>query len=1146
LFFYNVEVPDRKRTVGAVGPLETPARGRLELLGVPALHIQSRLLRPLERKTAGLLAYLTLEGPTSRSKLAGLLWPASSEATARNNLAQALRRLKQAAGAEKVWGGDVLELQGLLVDVAEFQVAHFSGRHLEVVAYQAQLLEGLDYDDCPEFEDWLLVQREKLAEMRRASLGALAHDLEQAGQYREALVYAEGLLESDALSEVAYRQVMRLLYLLGDRSAALAVFERCQAILLREMGVAPLPQTQELRQQIERGELLVPAIPAQRPEIPLAVLRPPRLLGREAEWARMEAAWEKGQGLLIAGAPGVGKSRLLQDFLHSRGPALLFEGRPGDQGIPYATYSRLCRGVLEHFPGLALPDWVRQELARLLPELGPAQPPIQSRAEKLRFFQASAELVRLALAEGLGRLAVDDLQFADMASLELLHFVLSPYWGQPGALATVLAFRAGELPDWMAALLEQAIQGGQAVQIGLQPLDVLAVQGLLASLELPSLQDDVPGWAAALVRHTGGNPFFLLETLRSLWESGGLGQPRPGRLPLSSKISTLIQARLERLSPEALRLVRTAAVAGPDFSPELAAAALQTTPLALLPPWAELEAAQLLRGNAFTHDLLYEATRSGVPASIKTYLHQQTARYLESVQADPARIANHWLEGEPSRAIPFLIQAARWAENAYQLLEAAHFYQRAIEIAERHGDETQTFDLLEALSGVMGRYDTGSQHEALIQRMLNIARTPEQQARAWLCEAIRLGEHGFGAEAEQAARKGLHHIQDIDRPELHIRMLDALAQALFVQRKATDLIAALDQLRDIHQVRGDELQAAICTSRLGIAYDQLERHREALAYYQAAGPVLERSENRLMRVGFHHNRGVCLAALGLAEAALEAQLQAGRLLEGMQGVVGRLVHHCNNLALRYHDLERYREAHQALEQALQIVPEEWGWTRAFSEYQMARLHYVWGAWALASDWLGRALGQPDLPRRDEATYRILGLLLAHRRGEETGPWIKKLNELFSGEQSQAYGRFLLAQSRVLPPKQALKSLQEALKLAQQNDWPALLAATHTLYAQALLQARRPHEALGHTQSAMRLLQTYWPAGCSRLEVLWTHHRAQAAHHQSDNALLRQVLDHLLQVAENHVPPQHRHGFLRQNSLSREILEAAQTAGIATS
>lgn len=370
--------------------------GRLELLGVPALQIYRRQLRPVERKTAGVLAYLALEGPTSRSKLAGLLWPESSEATARNNLAQALRRLKQAAGAELVRGADVLELQGLEVDVAALEVAHFAGRHAEVLGYTGRLLEGADYDDCPDFDDWLLIKRERLDDMRRDSLVVLADELEQAGQYREALSYAERLLESDALSETAHRRLMRLWYLLGDRSAAIAAFERCRAVLQREMGVAPLPETQELLRQITRGEFVASHGPAPRSEIPLSVLRPPRLLGREAEWAQMEEAWAQGQVILLSGPPGVGKSRLMQDFLSSQGQALVFEGRPGDVGIPYATLSRICRQILGQFPGLALPEWARLELARVLPELGPPQPPIQTQAEKLRFFQAQAELVRQA------------------------------------------------------------------------------------------------------------------------------------------------------------------------------------------------------------------------------------------------------------------------------------------------------------------------------------------------------------------------------------------------------------------------------------------------------------------------------------------------------------------------------------------------------------------------------------------------------------------------------------------------------------------------------------------------------------------------------------------------------------------------------
>uniref|UniRef100_A0A7C3DV55 Bacterial transcriptional activator domain-containing protein n=1 Tax=Meiothermus ruber TaxID=277 RepID=A0A7C3DV55_MEIRU len=1141
-------MPDRKRLARASEPLETaPPRGRLEVLGVPTLHIQNRQLRPLERKTAGLLAYLSLEGSTSRSKLAGLLWPESTESTARNNLAQALRRLKQAAGAEVVRGGDVLELLGLTVDVALLQVAHFAGRHLELAEARGVLLEGCDYDDCPDFDDWLLVQREKLAELRRMSLAALSDGLEQAGQYREALAYAERLLEQDLLSEVAHRRVMRLLYLSGDRPAALKAYERCQTVLKRELGVAPLAETQMLAAQITQGAGLEQSAPPQKSAIPLSLLRPPVMVGREKLWAQMEEAYQKGQVVLLRGEPGVGKTRLALDFAASKGQVVLLAARPGDAGVPYSSYARSLRESFAERPELlhSLPAWVRREVARILPELvQDALPPLLSEAEKLRFYDALAELTLYSHSGDRPSIQVsDDAQYLDRASLEAMQYQLNKYGrvgGQGQPPFTIEIYRREEIaPEVEQGIFLPLVEAGLAVLLDVEPLQAAEVEALVQSLEVPGLAS----LSQTLVRYTGGNPFFVLETARSLVESGALQKGVPQKLPASGRVRTLIKARLEGLSPPAQRLIRTAAVAGPDFSPELAASVLEATPWELLEPWAELEAAQMLRGNAFTHDLLYEATLGGIPASIKAYLHRQTAAYLEGVGADPARIAGHWLGGEPARAVPFLVQAARRAEEAYRLTEAAQFYEQALE----HAGEAQAFDLLEALSRVMVRFDTGQRHARLIERMQTMADTPEKQARAWLCESIRQAEHGYGLEAEVAARQGLQAAEQAGLTELRIRLLDSLAQSLYVQRKTPALVEALEQLRQLHRERGDVLQAAICTSRLGIAYDQLERHREALAYYQEAEPVLERSENRIMRVGFHHNRAVCLAALGYGEAALEAQLQAGRLLEGMQGATGREVHHLNNLALRYYDLERYAEAQQALERALEIVPEEWGWTRAFSEYQMARLHWVWGAWDAASDWLNRALGAPDLPRRDEATYRILGLLLAHRRGEEVGSWIEKLGELFDGQQGQAYGRFLLAKARILPDE-APVYLKEALALAQERDLPALQISAHTLLAETLLCRSGSSrgglkEAQAHAQAAIKLLESYWPTGCSKLEVLWVHCCVQTASLPADLSLIEQVLGYLMRIAENEVPSQHRSSFLSQNPLSQAILQAARSAGL---
>ncbi len=123
----------------------------------------------------------------------------------------------------------------------------------------------------------------------------------------------------DPLSEGAHRRLMRLLYLMGDRPAALRAYHRCRNLLERVLGVAPLPETRDLAQLIDRGAVDAPPAPARR--IPLAVLRPPVLVGRADVWAKMEAAWANGQCILLVGPAGAGKSRLMQDFVMSKGPA---------------------------------------------------------------------------------------------------------------------------------------------------------------------------------------------------------------------------------------------------------------------------------------------------------------------------------------------------------------------------------------------------------------------------------------------------------------------------------------------------------------------------------------------------------------------------------------------------------------------------------------------------------------------------------------------------------------------------------------------------------------------------------------------------------------------------------------------------------
>ncbi len=262
---------------------------RLNVLGVSVLENDSHTLHP-ERKTMGVLSYLALEGLTHRSKLAGLLWPDSDEKTARNNLAQVLRRLKKTTDATLILGEgtEVLSLSNdLETDAAKLKVLAFAGdKHLLDVT--GGLLNKHDYDDCPEFADWLFAERERLQTLRQNALNSFIQHYEKSGDYQESLRCAELLLQLDLISEEAHRQVMRQNFLAGDRAAALKAFEKCKDILEKELGVEPMQETHALAAEIEFGSLL-PVASKTTTALPLRVLRPP-LTGREELWTRMDTA----------------------------------------------------------------------------------------------------------------------------------------------------------------------------------------------------------------------------------------------------------------------------------------------------------------------------------------------------------------------------------------------------------------------------------------------------------------------------------------------------------------------------------------------------------------------------------------------------------------------------------------------------------------------------------------------------------------------------------------------------------------------------------------------------------------------------------------------------------------------------------------
>ncbi|MFP2932895.1 ATP-binding protein [Pyxidicoccus sp. 3LG] len=667
-------------------------RTRIELLGEARLRRPDASV-PLERRTAGVMAWLALEGPHPKYRLAGLLWPESSEATARNNMRQLLRRLRLATGEELVQGADVLSLaDSVITDAAELQAHVLAGRHARALELDGVLLGTLEFDDCPELRTWLDNARARLNQLRRRAAFAESEACERRGDVPGALALAERLLAMDPFSEDAWRRMMRLQYVMGDRMAALNTFERCRRLLREELDTTPLPETLALAREIERGPVASKPTLVARPQLPLSVLRPPVLVGREKEWARMEAAWDAGQIIFLCGEPGVGKTRLAHDFAASKGTYYTQEGRPGEQHILYATHIRFSRQMLAKQPDLALEPWVRREMARLMPELaGPegVPPPMEDEADRGRFLDASCEFLR-GLCSGIDTLVTDDVQFMDPATAVFGELLMSREHApgpQPRRFARFLdTMRMDELRPEIAERVHLLQAAGLAVVIELQPLGAEAVGELLGSLELPGaepLTEDV-------LRYTGGNPLFIMETLRNLLETGGLERGWPEQVLPSGRVRQLIQQRLQRLSPPALQMARVAALARMDFSLELAGEVLELNPLSLADPAAELEAAQILRGERFTHDLLFEAVRESVPRALAALLHRRLAVALEQRKVSPANIAQHWLEGGvPRRAAPFLVAEANAQTAELRHEEAALLYHRAAALMEEAGDSEE-------------------------------------------------------------------------------------------------------------------------------------------------------------------------------------------------------------------------------------------------------------------------------------------------------------------------------------------------------------------------------------------------------------------------------------------------------------------------
>lgn len=1105
------------------------------MLGQARLTGPSGAALDLERKAAGLLAYLALEGGAPRSRLAGYFWPESREETARNNLAQLLRKLRLASGEDLVPGtaGGLLQLQsGLRVDAAEVRETYLLGDHEVFLGRARPLLDGLDYDDCPEFDDWLSAERERWLDWQRVALRDLSAHAEAAGDLTSALDWAEQALRADPVSEGAFVRVMTLQYLGGQRLRALQTFERCRAVLKEEFDVEPLRQTVELARTIAASTAGPPApLPGPVPALPLSVRRPPQLIGRAEQWRQLQQAHAVGQVTLVTGEPGSGKTRLAVDFGSSLGTAVHLQARPGDQGVPYATLTRFARQLLGAATPEALPGWAQAELAGLLPEL---TPPVTAPAEgpgdaRLRLRQAFLELMRAAAPDA-GAYVVDDLQFADEASQEaLLHVITNRPQGAFPALL-VLA-RDGELDARTRDHLDGLIETGVLVRCSVGPLPANAVEALLGTLDVP----DVQHLAADLTAYTRGNPLFILETLRHIMETDGYLSASLGYFTLPRRVGVLVQQRLKRLSPKALQVAQAAAVLQSDFDLDVISEVLHEPIFSLIPVWDELERTQVIHQGRFSHDIVYESVRGTLPGGVWQALHRSAARTLDRHGAAPARVARHWLEGaRPAEAVPFVARAAREAEQRYLLREAAQTYAQLADLLDQQGDQPAAFNALDAQAEVLINLQDVDGVTEVVARLQRSAVTRAQQAAARVRYCFLLFQRGDHDALLRASEEGVAWAREAGDLKSEASLLEGIAFVDIIRGGGTWAREVFTRMLDVGVTLADyELQAkaheGLGLVIVGDRRQVLEHYRLAEALHEQSGDIRGFAAVSGKRAWLQYHQGDVPGAL---QTFSHAHRRLADVRQGHESV--KLINAWGRSACLL-ALGQYAAALEIpdLARAASTGTDAGanGW-RQVLEVQRGRVLLELGSPHDALAVIGPALGDRDYPQNIRSRGLItLGLALrAAGRAAAAEQAFTEAGGLLTAEKEPYYWIGLhLARSQGLDPAERLAGLEPLLDLARRTHNPHLALAVQVRRAQALMALGQPvtlHDLEGEAQGHGVL---------SYGEVLLTRYQAARMTASLDlPAHLKALTGWVTSTAREHVPAAHQEGFWASHPAARAV------------
>ena len=912
----------------------------------PNISVAGRLLH-LPVKGVAALSYLALaETPVARKKIARLLWPnPNGHRSGLHSLSQLLYDVKKEAGVDLVEKqGSSLVLRACTVDAADFQAAIKAGNYKSAAYSFGQFLDQFESGSA-RFDQW--------ADQKRGIFNGAARDdllpgLAADGLWGAVIEVCSILLRSDRYDPNLWEWLIRAHLLTGDRDGAQTAIERASAVWVDELeSEFPIPANDLLAIDQRHS----PRAAANAGSLPF--------VGRREEMGKLAASWERAASgcfstVIVSGESGIGKTALLDRIcrlIAIRGGRSIFSsGYALERNVPLGIFSQLINEGADLLSGPPkLSEAARATLAFLQDgsanqkESAILATPFTSRHSLM--YAGTEILEHLAKNKPLA-ICIDDVQWADVASLELLHFSARHLRDCPILLimskTTPITSREDLVKDWKDA---------ERIEVG--PLSEEEVHQAVASdtpphVSIPSLRE-----------RTGGNPLLLA----SLIASGGLAEDEE----IPATVVDYFRPRLDTISTPAHLLLASFATTSWEIPLGTRRQICGVSKESIAAAISELKGKHLLTVSdppRPSHGLLSEVALANLDPANERALRGRVGRILaEGGRSSPAALAAQFdFAGESQKAYEAAVRAAQASQHLHASHEAEFFYKIALANAPTAEAEVDLRVKLAQTITSTGRF---KEAKASLGSVDEIPPNTRAEIRAaFRATDLRLLLRN---EPSNAAISAAWTFFDSAAPQhcalASAELLLTISSTAFELGRPEETLRAAEKVRLLAPLIADAPARASALARVASAVALARSYEEGL---QAIERLLEDLPdfNRWpdSAVGFRLARGSALTAAGrLIEA--ESDFRAALELIESHGLYDRIFQVRNNLGVCLQEQGRYEEARAQLDAASRLSDTQAAPNgAAITTDNIAILHYESGDYRRAFELTANSL------RTHEAMY----------------------------------------------------------------------------------------------------------------------------------------------------------------------------------